>query len=63
MQYGEHHFQPDLLNEMRCDLCGEHVTFSQHVRTKARSPKGRLQQKSMHRFQDQSKAQAFWYLA
>lgn len=32
MQYREHHFQPDMHNEMRCDLCGEHVSCGQHLR-------------------------------
>lgn len=60
MQYGEHHFQPDLQNEMRCDLCGEHVAFSLHVRTKAPHQNMPLQHR-LRRYQQQSEARAFLY--
>lgn len=35
MKYGKHDFSPDLHNELRCELCGEHLTNTQHLVVKA----------------------------
>lgn len=32
MTNDKHYFRPDVHNEMCCDLCGEHVADSQHIR-------------------------------
>lgn len=55
MQYVEHHFQPDLRNEMRCDLCGEHVASSQHPRAKTLHRAMRAERQSRERNQYQLK--------
>ncbi|KAA8553992.1 hypothetical protein FX983_02844 [Pseudomonas frederiksbergensis] len=38
MKYGKHHFSPSLHNEVRCDLCGEHLVDSQHIQVQPPKP-------------------------
>jgi hypothetical protein len=52
MQYGQHHFRPDLHNEMRRGLCGEHVADTQHLPAKTLDPSRRREQRWGSRFHD-----------